>query len=44
VGESIDSFADLKLMSECFRPNSREAEDLGRKGSTASAKYSWFKA
>lgn len=36
---------DLKLFSDCLRPSNRdEVEDFGRMGSTASAKYSWFKA
>lgn len=44
-GESIGSLVgDLKLLSDCFLPSSRDVEDLGRNGSTASAKYSWFKA
>jgi hypothetical protein len=35
--EVTDSFP--RLMSDCFRPNILEADDFGRKGSTASAKY-----
>lgn len=38
VGESEASL-DLKLRSECFRPRRRE-DDLGLRGSTASAKKS----
>jgi hypothetical protein len=34
----------LRLRSDCLRPRIREAEDLGRIGSTASAKYSWARA
>jgi hypothetical protein len=45
VGESLDcGVGDLKLLSDCLRPSSREVEDFGRRGSTASAKYSWFSA
>lgn len=41
LGESPGSFdKDLKLLSDCFRPRSREVDDFGRSGSTASAKYS----
>lgn len=43
VGESCVSLVgDLTLFSDCLRPRSRAVEDLGLKGSTASAKYSWF--
>ena len=44
VGESHGSrVCDLKLLSDCFRPSNRAVEDFGRRGSTASAKYSWFR-
>ena len=42
--DSFVSLADLKLRSECFRPRSRAVEDFGRRGSTASLKYSWPRA
>ncbi len=39
-GASEVSLVALKLMSECFRPSSFDVEDFGRRGSTASIKYS----
>jgi hypothetical protein len=42
--ESGESLGIWPLISDCLRPRSREAEDFGRRGSNASAKYSWPKA
>lgn len=43
-GLSTESRSAFELIFDCFLPRRREFEVLGRKGSIASAKYSWFSA
>lgn len=42
AGLSVESLCDLPSMLECFFPRRRAVADFGRKGSTASVKYSCF--
>ncbi len=44
VGVDVAESLEFRPMSDCFRPRILEADDLGRSGSTASAKYSWARA